>query len=142
QIIPKNVPGVKADPPVVFFSETPALILNIDGDPVWSSIPNNDLKYAINTNWDLFELAPAKTLYLRYQKTWLTAPSLKGPWTKIDALPPSFAKLPATDNWTAVRSAIPPDLKVQTVAPKVFVSTKPAELILLKGAPQYKPVAN
>ena len=55
QILPKNVEGVKADPPTVFFSKTPAVVVNLDGDPIWSQVAGTDLKYAINTNWDLFE---------------------------------------------------------------------------------------
>ena len=65
QIIPKNVEGVKADPPPIFFSKTPAVLVNIDGDPIWAPIPQNDLKSAVNTNWDLFEHTPTKTYYLR-----------------------------------------------------------------------------
>lgn len=34
--------------------------------PVWSPIKDVDLKYAVNTNWDVFEDA-AKTLYLRHE---------------------------------------------------------------------------
>ena len=60
QIIPKNVEGVKADPPTIFYSTTPAVLVNIDGDPIWSPIKDNDLKYAINTNWDLFQHAPTQ----------------------------------------------------------------------------------
>ena len=44
QIIPKNVEGVKADPPPIFFSKTPAVLVNIDGDPIWSPIQDNDLQ--------------------------------------------------------------------------------------------------
>ena len=62
QIIPKNVEGVKADPPPIFFSKTPAVLVNIDGDPIWAPIPQNDLKSAVNTNWDLFEHAPDQDL--------------------------------------------------------------------------------
>ena len=62
QIIPKNVEGVKADPPTIFFSTGPAVLVNFDGDPIWSPIKDNDLKFAVNTNWDLFEHAPTKTL--------------------------------------------------------------------------------
>jgi hypothetical protein len=36
QIIPKNVEGVKADPPPIFFSDKPAIMVNIDGDPIWT----------------------------------------------------------------------------------------------------------
>ena len=31
------------------------MLVNIDGDPIWAPIPQNDLKTAVNTNWDLFE---------------------------------------------------------------------------------------
>ena len=53
-IVPKTVEGIKADPPTIFFSKTPAVIVNLDGDAIWSPIKENDLKYAVNTNWDLF----------------------------------------------------------------------------------------
>jgi hypothetical protein len=137
QILPKNVEGVKADPPTVFFSKTPAVIVNIDGDPIWSPLTGTDLKYAINTNWDLFELGTSKTLYLRHDATWLKASSLDGAWTPAGTLPGSFKKIPADDNWTDVRSAVPGKKLSAKAAPNVFVSTKPAEMILLKGEPSY-----
>ena len=80
-IAPKNVDGVKADPPTIFFSKTPAVIVNLDGEAIWSPIQNNDLKYAVNTNWDLFQHDPTKAYYLRNNNTWLKATDLKGPWT-------------------------------------------------------------
>ncbi len=48
----------------MFFSKTPAILVNLDGDPIWNQIQGNDLKVAINTNWDLFEHTPTKTYYL------------------------------------------------------------------------------
>ena len=65
---PKNVDGVKADPPVIFYSTSPAVLVNLDGDPIWSPIKDNDLKFAVNTNWDLFEHAPSKTLLPALQR--------------------------------------------------------------------------
>src|SRR5262245_55807457 len=61
KIIPKNVPGLKSDPPTIFFSQTPAVLVAFDGEPVWSPIDKNDLKFAVNTNWDAFEHQPTKT---------------------------------------------------------------------------------
>src|SRR5262245_30289 len=43
QIKSSNVDGVKADPPVIFYSTIPSILVNIDGDPIWSPIPQNDL---------------------------------------------------------------------------------------------------
>src|SRR5262245_39029130 len=47
QIRPANVEGVKSDPPVVFYSTKPAILVNLDGEPIWSPIAENDLKYAV-----------------------------------------------------------------------------------------------
>ncbi len=135
EIVPKNVDGLKADPPVIFYSTSPARLVNIDGDPIWSPIRENDLKYAVNTNWDLFQHEPTKTFYLRDDKHWLQAASVTGPWKAAGTLPASFSKLPPDDNWKDVKAALPgtPPASV----PKMFVSTTPAELISLNGPPSY-----
>ena len=142
QIIPKkNIEGLKAEPPVVFFSTLPAVIVNIDGEPTWSPIEDNDLRFAVNTNWDLFEHVPSKTFYLRHERLWLSAPDVKGPWTATRQLPGSFQKLPSDDNWREVRASLPTYAAAAAAPPTVFVSTVPAELILLRGQPQYEAVS-
>src|SRR4030095_11782286 len=93
-IVPKNVEGVKADPPPIFFSNTPAVIVNIDGDPIWSPIKDNDLKFAVNTNWDLFLHGPSNTYYLRHDSSWLKAAAVDGPWTPAGPRPATLQKLP------------------------------------------------
>ena len=42
------------------------------------AIASNDLQYAINTNWDLFQHGPTKTFYLRRDENWLKATALEG----------------------------------------------------------------
>ena len=140
-LVIKNVEGVKADPPTIFFSKTPAVIVNLDGDPIWSPIKENDLKYAVNTNWDLFQYGPSNTYYLRNNDTWLkTADVVKGPWVPAGTLPASFKNLPPDDNWKDVKAALPGKAVPASAVPKVFTSTRPAELILLTGEPKYAPV--
>jgi hypothetical protein len=140
QIVAKNVEGIKADPPTIFFSKTPAVIVNIDGEPIWSPIKENDLKFAVNTNWDLFEHGPTKTYYLLNNDTWLKATDVKGPWSPAGTLPGSFTKLPAEENWKEVKANLPGKPLSAAAAPKVFVSFQPAELILLTGEPAYRQV--
>jgi hypothetical protein len=141
QIIPKETPGVKADPPTIFFSQKPAVLVNLDGDAIWSPIKENELKFAVNTNWDLFQHEPTKTFYLLVDGTWLQAQDVKGPWTAAVKLPGSFAKLPADDNWKDVKAALPGKKLAADKLPQVFVSTTPAEMIVLSGEPKYQPVA-
>ena len=138
QVIPKNDDGVKADPPPIFFSQTPAILVNLDGEPIWAPIKQNDLQSAVNTNWDLFQHVPTKTFYLRNEKAWLKATDLNGPWTSTTDLPDSFEKLPDDDpNWKEVKDNLPGWRSKAGQAPKVFVSLVPAELILVTGG---KPV--
>jgi hypothetical protein len=139
-IVPKEITGLKADPPKIFFSSTPAVLLNLDGEPIWSPIKENDLRYAVNTNWDLFEHGPSKTFYLRHESSWLKASAVEGPWTPAGDLPGSFAKLPADANWKDVKTALPGKKLDAKKVPQVFVSLEPAELILLEGKPKYEPV--
>ena len=136
-IIPKNIEGVKADPPPIFFSSTPAVLLNIDGDPIWVSIPQNDLRFAANTNWELFEHGPTKTFYLRNGGIWLKASDVKGPWDAADTLPESFQKLPDDENWKETKLNLSNAKVKSNQLPKVFVSLLPAEMILLTGKPSY-----
>ncbi len=140
QIMPKNKEGVKADPPTIFFSKTPAVIMNLDGEPIWSPIKDNDLKFAVNTNWDLFQHGPTSTYYLRNDVSWLKASDVKGPWMAAGKLPDSFAKLPAEENWKDVRANLPGKSISASAMPRVFVSFQPAELILTTGESKYVPV--
>jgi hypothetical protein len=143
QIIPKNVADVKADPPPIFYSTMAAVLVNLDGDPIWSPIMGNDLKFAVNTNWDLFQHTPTNAYFLRYNESWLTAADVNGPWTPAGKLPDSFKNLPEDGgNWKEVKDSLPGKSLKESAVPKVFVSTKPAELILLTGAPSYVTVGN
>ena len=95
----------------------------------------------MNTNWDLFHHETLRTYFVRYDKLWLKAPELKGPWAAAGTLPPSFSKLPADDNWKDVKAALP-GAKAGASIPTVFISTTPAELIAVRGTPNYTAVAN
>src|SRR6185436_12847535 len=64
-LTPKAATNLKSDPPKTFVSKTPAVLVNLDGDPIWSPIRDSDLKFAVNTNWDLFAQETTGTFYLR-----------------------------------------------------------------------------
>lgn len=139
QVAPKNVEGIKADPPTVFHSTSPALLVVLDGEPVWCPVQDSPLRFAVNTNWDLFQEGSDGAYYLRNENTWLKASDLKGAWTPAGALPDSFSKLPDSD-WSDVRAAVPGEQIADTNVPTVFVHDGPAELIVTEGAPKYEPV--
>lgn len=137
-ISPKNVEGLKSDPPKIFFSDAPAILVACDGFPIWSPIKDNELKFAVNTNWDLFLHGPTGVYYLRNGKSWLRATDWNGAWSYASKLPDSFNKLPDDENWKEVKASLPGE--PITKPPMVFVTAEPAELILLEGAPKFVPV--
>ena len=130
---------LKADPPKIFVSTRPAVLIVLEVAPVMAPVPGTDLSYAVNTNWDL--LRDGTTYYLRHEQSWLTAPAPAGPWTPAATLPPSFQRIAAGDkNWDDVRRAIPGRALAPAEVPAVFVSEAPAELIVLQGEPKLEAI--
>jgi hypothetical protein len=136
----RDAEGIKADPPKIYISTRPALLVLFDGQPIWSPIQGVDLKYAVNTNWDIFQQVSTGALFLRNDKTWLKAASVSGPWTPAGKLPDDFGKLPDDANWKEVKANVPGKSLSDRDAPTVFVDFAPAEMILLKGDPKYEAV--
>src|SRR6185369_9635750 len=137
-IRPKNVAGIKGDPPRLYVSKIPAILVSFDGEPIWSPIKDNELKFAVNTNWDVFQHGPTGVYYLRNDTSWFKSTALNGAWSLAGKLPHSFNKLPADENWKDVRANLP-GTPVKRL-PSVLVSFDPAELILIDGEPKYEPV--
>jgi hypothetical protein len=46
--------ALKNDPPFIFVSYAPAILLGVDGEPVLSEIRKTDLKFVVNTVWPSF----------------------------------------------------------------------------------------
>jgi hypothetical protein len=128
--------GLSFDPPPIFYSSTPAIIVMTDGEPLLAPLPDTKLQYVVNTNWDLFRYKD-KEWYLRNEDRWLKNKTLSGDWRYDNSLPSDFKKLPDDGNWAEVKAANPP-AKGDSSEPTVFVSDRPAELILIDGTPDYR----
>ncbi|MEN6319834.1 MAG: hypothetical protein ABFD82_13905 [Syntrophaceae bacterium] len=140
--VPKKEPvsGVrlKNEPPVIFVSDKPAILLDVDGQPVRASIQKGNLEYVVNTHWPLFFDPQSSMFYLLVDKQWLTAATLEGPWATAKKLPKDMNMLVKEPQWTNLKKFIPPPpAKRNTVVPMVFYSTSPAEVILFNGKPAY-----
>jgi hypothetical protein len=131
---------VKTDPPQIFVSREPAILLTVEGDPVLAPIKGLQLKFVINANWDLFSAPDESRYYLLADKAWLTKNSLSGNWEPAGKLPSDLRKLPNGENWDHVQKAVTAwnSGKARPKAPHVFFSSVPAELIAFAGEPVYK----
>ena len=122
---------VPTDPPVILCSQTPAVLVLFDGEPLFAPIKDTGLKFAVNTNWDMFQEEGSRPA------TSSTAtpgfrPRADGPWAPVDKLPKSLWSLPRRTTRGGAQEPARQD-RLRGKMPKVFVSVKPAELILLAG---------
>ncbi|HEY6341014.1 MAG TPA: hypothetical protein VIY49_05945 [Bryobacteraceae bacterium] len=130
------------DPPKIFYSSRPAVLVLIDGDPDFRDVPGSKYRRVINTpSLILFDPASA-VYYLDGNTLWMTAGALNGPWS-IAANPP--ADLNALRTQLVKGEQSDPQGQAgptSTAPPDVYVSTVPAELIQTNGPLQYAPIPN
>jgi hypothetical protein len=130
--------AINNDPPAIFYSAKPASLVVFDGEPVLAPVATTGLSSAVNTNWDVF--TDGQSWYLLNNGAWMMAPAYSGPYQPVSRLPPAFSSLPADANFAEVRKAIPPKPAKPGPVPVVYVSTKPADIIVTSGPPQFVPV--
>lgn len=137
---------VKNEPPRIIVSDKPAVLILIDGEPALRQVEGSQLLRVINTRGLILMDQGAGTYYLRLPDRWLQAPRIDGPWTVSTNPPASLAPILqkvendlGTDQ-VAKLSADVKDLLAEGGMPTVYVSTKPAELIETRGAPEMAPI--
>jgi len=135
--LPKPV-AVRNDPPQIFTTTGKGILVVFDGNPIMAPIQGTSLTFAVNTNWAV--ISDGARYYLLDAGHWLSAASVQGPWQAATA-PASFAAIPDDPNWTDVRQALTASAVAAADVPQVFVSTQPADLIAVEGAPQLVAIA-
>ena len=133
---------VKNTPPLIYYRESPAFLVRVDGDPVNQPlVENGDLLCVINASWDLFFDRAKETYYLLVGKSWLQSKSLKeGPWETVETLPEGFSALPDDDRFSAAREAIPATPFADGEIPEIIVTSETSELIVTDGTYLPEPI--
>ena len=128
---------VQNDPPKIFVSDTPAILLNVDGDAERADIAGTNLGFVVNSNFPLFfEKESPKDYYLYTGQQWLKSTSMEGSWAPAPKLPGDFTKVANDPKWAEMKKPIlTPSAKGKP--PTIFYSNKPAEVILFNGQPTY-----
>jgi len=132
--------SVRNDPPAIFVSHKPAILVQVDGEPVTADIKDTKIQFIVNTNWPIFFDKSHKAYYLFTGKQWLTGASLSGTWMSTQKLPKDMLKVAKNPQWAGLAKSISPTAIVSGPAPTVFYSAGPAEVILFKGEPVYSKI--
>ncbi|HWZ86274.1 MAG TPA: autotransporter, partial [Thermoanaerobaculia bacterium] len=143
---------LKNEPPKVVFSSVPAILVLVDGQPVWRPVEKTGLDRVINTSPIVLK-DKAGALYLHLFDGWMQAAALEGPWAVASNPPKALeAALKAildaksgdpliggTPDDPDAKDVKQPSLKTGPV-PVVSVATSPTELIVTDGEPNYVPI--
>jgi hypothetical protein len=127
------------DPPQIFVSYQPAILLGVEGEPMFADIPDTKLQYVINTDWAVF-VHDKSSYYLLAGDRWLTASSLQGQWSLTMKLPKDMEKMLKEPQWASLKQFIPPPANTTSFVPTVFFSSHPAVVMLFDGQPVYSPI--
>jgi hypothetical protein len=129
----RGSPGLSHAPPEILWVTNRTVLILVDGEPVLRPVPDTALERVINTPALLVRDTTGARFYLAGENRWFAADSLAGPWSLVQVPPPAVAALsPAPTN--------PPPARAGEPAPRIIVSTRPAELLATDGAPDFRPI--
>ena len=99
---------VNVEPPPIFYSARPAVLVQFLGAPRFAPLPGTGLRFAWNTNWDVLLDTETARYFVLVGDAWLvSAGGLEGPWRLATELPSGFSKLPDDLNWARARAQVP-----------------------------------
>jgi hypothetical protein len=140
--------NLKNTPPKVYYSSSPSILVLIDGKPALRETGSPDVLRVINTRALILLDQRNGHYYFNLDDRWLTSTDLNS-W-KMVKLPADLVQPFKQTKQSAVQAKEVdplnnPEVKASLakgVAPKIIVSTQPAELVQTRGSPQFQPVAD
>jgi hypothetical protein len=142
EALPAQLPaGFNPGPPPILVRSTETALLFIDGAPVMLAVPNTSLEVVVNANWPLLRHRTGGDRYfLLARDQWLTSDRLEHGWRAAASLPVDFSNLPATHEYSVIRSAVPLRNLARPI-PEVVYALQPTELIVIDGRPSLETIA-
>jgi hypothetical protein len=127
-------------PPRILYSESPAILVPIDGAPQLKEMAGLDLLRVVNTRALILQDKTTRRFYLFVAGHWMEAAAIEGPWTEAQVRPSALeeAKQQALANGQV--ELVDEDEAASERVPVVYVTTGPAELVQTDGPPQYLPI--
>jgi len=142
--------AIRNDPPAVFVSYSPAILVPIDGAPVTKPVDGHpDYARVVNTRALIVRGGFDNAYYLHVYDGWMTASALSGPWSPASMGPFKLSQFNALAQDVAKKGAVDlldggpkanPKPSLANGAPAIYVSETPAELVVFDGQPDFVPI--
>jgi hypothetical protein len=137
---------VNNDPPRIIVAASPAMLVPISGNPVIRAVPGTNFERVINTEALILRQAGESTFYLHIYDGWVYSSTLAEPWYQPMVFPPgidqvatNLAKSGEVEMLDGGNTQPKPSLAKGL--PAIYVTEKPAELLVFHGLPNFTPIA-
>jgi len=126
----------------ITFVESPAVLITVDGPPVYRALPGTDLSRVMNTG-AFIARDDSGIHYLWLAGCWMQAYTLTGWWSPAGIVPAGLDDVlgQAVQAQTVSVTGIPQVENGGNEIPAVFVSSTPMHLIVTDGPPAFAPLA-
>lgn len=128
-------------PPAIYFRTSPAMLIMIDGDPILKKDEDSGLEYVVNTPYFLVKDTKKDNYYITDGNFWYRSTEILKGWESIKK-PPSKVKKFAKESIQEEESETDSIAESLTEAPEIIIETKAAELIIVSGKIEYKPIGS
>ena len=134
---------LKNDPPRILYSERPALLVPIDGNPVLRPVADTGLMRVTNTRALMVRDKATSRYFLFVSDHWMESQSLESPWlvtTNPSAQLERARQLATLQDQVDLLDADAGEGAATPASVAVFISTMPTELLQTDGPAQYSPI--
>ncbi len=128
---------INNDPPQIYFRTSPAVLVIIDGDPITKTDEDSGLEYIVNTPFFIVKDPKKENYYVNGGPFWYTSKEVTKGWEETKKVPSKVEKFAKKYNEESESDTVAQSF---TEAPELIVETKPAELIIVDGDIDYKPI--
>ncbi|MEM9050773.1 MAG: hypothetical protein AAGC47_01870 [Bacteroidota bacterium] len=136
--------------PDIYYKQEPTVLITIDGDPIWKGMDQYKLEAVVNSPFFIVKDDKSQQYYINGGEYWYTSSEATSDnWTLTEKVPSNVKKFasenaPKLDDETSGKASAPEESTNEetgeAVPPKLLVVTKPSELIVTAGEPDYQPV--
>ncbi len=137
-VIPADL---KNDPPKILFANEPTVLILIDGDPVLKEAEKG-YELVENTGALIIKETKSNKLFLKGGDFWYQSNAATGPWEEVKKVPSNVKGIAKKAEADSNDEGGDEEDESDGKAPKITISTEPAELIVFEGDPEYTPIQN
>jgi len=128
---------INNEPPDIYFRNTPAILMMIDGDPIIGKDEGSGLEYIVNTPFFIVRDPKKDEYYINGGPFWYTSTEILQGWEETKKVPSKIKKFAEE---SIEEPAVDSISQSYTEAPELIVVTTPAELILVDGEIDYQAI--